>query len=112
VWFRVKVTSAASATPEIQLGLWNSTDSSFVSSTTYAPNQVTTGYVWYRVAHAVTPTATKSMRFRAVTTGTLATDWFVDEAVLLPLTLTADNRGPQDLWQAFAYDRSVRMVRP
>jgi hypothetical protein len=112
VWFRVKVTSAASAVAEMQLGLWNSTDSVFVSSTTYAPTGVTTAYAWYRVANGVTPTATKSMRFRAVTTGTLATDWFIDEAVMVPKTLTADNRGPQDLWQAFAYDRSTRLIRP
>lgn len=112
VYFRVKVTSAAGAAAEMTLGLWNSTDSVFVSSTTYRANQVTTGYVWYKVAAAVTPTATKSMRFRAVTALTLGTDWFIDEAVMVPLTLTADNRGPQQIYQQWAYDRSTRMVRP
>jgi len=111
VWFRVKVTSAAGGSDEMKLGLYNSTDSSFVSSTTYKPNQVTTSYAWYRAAAGVTPTATKSMRFRAETVATIGTDWFVDEAVLLPLTLTTDKRGPQEIWQQFQYDRSTRLIR-
>jgi hypothetical protein len=113
LWMRIKVTSAASATVQMQLGLWNSTDSTFVNSTTYAPNQFTTSYAWYKICSAVTPTATKSMRYRAVVAANPTnTDWFIDEAVLVPLTLTTDNRGPQQLYQQFAYDRGARMVRP
>ena len=111
VWFRVKVTSAAGAAAEMQLGLWNLTDSVWMGSTTYKANQVTTAYAWYKVAAGITPTAGKSMGPRALTALTLGTDWFIDEVAIVPKTLTADNRGPQDLWQQFMYDRSVRMVR-
>lgn len=109
VWFRVRVTSAAGSTGEMQLGLWNSTDSTFVASTTYAANQSGTSYGWLRVAHAVTPTAAKNMRFRAVTTGTLGTDWFIDEACLVPLS--GGNLLPQDLWQQDIDIRTPRLVR-
>lgn len=109
---RVKVTSAAGSSNEMKIGLYNSTDSTYVASTTLKPNQVTTGYAWYTVAAGVTPTAAKSMRFRAETVATIGTDWFIDEAVLLPLTLSGAHNGPQDIAQQFQWDRSTRLVRP
>lgn len=114
VWFRVKVTTNVGSNAEMTLGLWNATDSIFVpaGSTTFNRTAMTTSYAWYRAAAAVTPTATKSMRFRAVTALTLGTDWFIDEAVMVPLTLTVDNRGPQQVYTQFAYGRDVRMIRP
>lgn len=66
--------------------------------------------VWLRAATNVTPTAAHNMRFRCVTTATLGTDWFIDEAVMVPKTLV--NNGPQEIAQQFAYDRGVKMVRP
>jgi hypothetical protein len=81
-----------------------------VSSTTYKPNQVTTSYAWYTVAAGVTPTIAKSMRFRAETVATIGTDWFIDECALVPLTLTTDHTGPQEIFTQFLYDRSTKMV--
>lgn len=111
LWVRMRVTSAAGSSNEMQIGLWDSTSSAFVSSTTYKPNQVTTGYVLYRVCTAVTPTASHNMRFRAVTVATIGTDWWVDEAFLVPKSLTTALTGPQDLWQQFGYGASVALVR-
>lgn len=112
-WFRVRVTSAASNTAQMQLGLWDVTAGAFVAAgqTTYKPNQSAVTYAWLQAGIAFTPTAGHSMRFRAVTTATLGTDWFIDEAVLVPASLSADNRGPRDLWQQFLYDQSVRLTR-
>lgn len=114
VWFRVKVTSNVGSAAEMTLGLWDATSSAFVpsGSTTFNRTAMTTTYSWERAATAVTPTATHNMQFRAVTALTLGTDWFIDEAVLLPKTLTAANTGPQDIFQQWLYDRKARMVRP
>jgi hypothetical protein len=85
---RVRLASVASGTSQMQIGLWNSTDSVFVASVTLAPNAaLLTGsivYIWIDVTGLVTPTATKNMRFRAVTTATTTTDWFFDQAALVP----------------------------
>lgn len=112
VWFRVKVTSAAGSSAEMNLGLWDSTSSAFVGFTAFKANQSGTSYGWLRAATAVTPTAGHNMQFAAGTAATLGTDWFIDEAVLVPHTLTAANTGPRDIWQQFAFDRSARLVRP
>src|SRR5205807_2321906 len=109
VWFSVKVTSAAGSASEMKLGLYNSTDSAFVASTTYKANQVTTGYAWYKVATGVIPTATKNMRFRAETAATIGTDWFIDEAVLAPTTSTTSYSTPQDVFAQFSQDRTTRI---
>ena len=112
LWVRMKTTVATSATAQLQIGLWDATSSAFVTSTTYAPNQTTTGYQWYRVAASVTPTATHNMQVRAVTTATTTDAWQIDESALVPHTLSAANTGPQEQWQHFTYDRSTRLVRP
>ena len=113
VWARIRVTANASSTNQIQIGWYNITGSAFIGSTTYAPNAFTTGYLWYRVVAGVTVGANASEGFRAISvTNNAATDFWLDEMVLAPHTLTAANTGPQDIWQQFAYDRGVRMVRP
>lgn len=115
VWFRLKVTSNASSTAQMQLGLWDATAGSFVSSSTYAPNIATTSYAWYHVSGGspITPTAGHNMQFRAVTTATLTTDWFIDEAVLLPIKSATLGQGnfPADLYAQWAFDRVTNLVR-
>lgn len=119
VWFRVRVTSAAGSTGEMTLGLWDATAGAFVTfaSTTFAANQASTSYVWLRAntgsgLAGVTPTAGHQMRFRAVTAGTLGTDWFIDEAVLLPrYTSSAGSPNfPGDLWAQTSFDLRSRWV--
>lgn len=108
--FRVRVTSAAGAAAEMTLGLWDVTASAFVASTTFKANQAGTIYSWLVAASAITPTAGHNMQFRAVTALTLGTDWFIDEAVLLPRTLTAQNNGPQDIAQQWLFDRDQELI--
>lgn len=112
LWVRMKATTHTSATAQLQIGLWDATSAAFVASTTYAPNQVTGSYAWYRVAASVTPTATHNMQVRAVTTATTTDAWQLDESALVPHTLTTADSGPQDIWQAWMFDRSARLIRP
>lgn len=109
IWVRMKVTSAAGGSNEMQIGWWDNDTSAFVSSTTYKPNQVTTGYLWYKVASLVTPTATKNMRFRAVTVATIGTDWFIDEACAIPRTTSSGANGVNQISDQFFADLSVQM---
>jgi hypothetical protein len=113
VWVRIKVTSAAGVTPEMQVGLFDSTAGSYTVSTTYRANQVGIGYAWYRAGTGFTPTASHVMLFAAGAAATLGTDWFIDEFALVPIQMGLGfHDWPRDIWQQFAYDRSVRMVRP
>lgn len=106
MWVRLKVTSAASSTAQMQIGLWDVTSAGFVASTTLAPNQASTSYVWIRVVANTFPTASHNMQFRAVTTATLGTDWFIDEAALVPKISQAQGVGdaPGDLFTEFLFD--------
>lgn len=113
IWFRMKVTTNVGSNLEMTVGLWDNIAAAYVAggSTTFNRTAMTTAYVWYRAGAGVTPTAGNAMRFRAVTALTLGTDWFIDEAVMVPLTLSGANTGPQDIWQQFRHDRSVKMMR-
>jgi hypothetical protein len=182
LFFRVKVTSIASTTQQMQLGLWDSVGITYIGNSTsiYAPSQLSTAYGWVKansrivtdgvlngtttvtsatanfssvdtgkaftavgvpagavingvtnattitlnIAATVTASAvtlnigagflitgTHVLSYRAVTTATTGTDFFFDEVVLVPRQLTTGVMGPQDLWQQFMYDRSVRLVR-
>lgn len=113
VWVRLKVTSAAGAVAEMQIGLRNTVTGAFVagSSTTLRANQAAVGYTWVRVATGLVLPAANTIHFAAVPAATLGTDWFIDEAMLAVLTLSSDHRGPQELWQQFLPDLSVVQVQ-
>lgn len=117
IWFRARVTSITSTVGEMTLGLWNATTSAFVagSSTTVAPSAVSTSYVWLRVntSGMIQPTAGNNMQFRAVTGATLVTDWFIDEAVLVPRRSPNYGEGnfPADIWTQFRFDRIAAWAR-
>lgn len=110
VAFRVRVLSAASAVAEMEFALWDVTAAAIVGAgTILAPSGVGTTYVWMRTSVAISPpTNGHTLQFRARATGTLLTDWFVDQAVLLPKSLTAVSDGPQDLAQQFLFERTTR----
>lgn len=118
LWIRLRLTSLASSTVQMQFGLWNSTDSVFVpsGSVTWAPNNGNlaggTSYIWVKVAAGVTPTATKSMRVRAVTTATLTTDWFFDQSALIPSRSSVLGQGnfPADIWAQMMGRRRQQLV--
>jgi len=114
IWFRIKVTSNVGSAAEMTVGLWDASSTIFVpsGSTTLNRNAMTTSYAWYRAATSVVPTAGHNMQFQAVTSLTLGTDWFVDEAVMVPKSIVTSLNGPQEIWESFMFDRSARMVRP
>lgn len=112
VWMRIKVTATGASSLEMTAGLWDNTAGAYYAggSVTLNRNAMSTGYIWVKVG-SVTITGTNQVRFRAITALTLTTDWFIDEAVLLPKTITGDKTGPQDLWSQFAYQTDPRLVR-
>lgn len=120
-WYRVRVTSAAGSAAEMQLGLWDDDggggSGAYVTggSTTYRANQWSTSYTWLKVnpTTPVTPVAGHRMRFRAVTALTLGTDWFIDEAALVPISSATTGVGdfPGDIWSQFGFDRVTSLVR-
>ena len=71
-------------------------------------------YTWFNAVATLTLNGTQTFQFRmdSSTLSAASMDWFVDEAVLVPLQLTTADNGPQDLAQQFLHDRTVRMVRP
>jgi hypothetical protein len=83
VWYRVRVASAGGTTPEMTLGLWD-VAGTWVGSTEYQANQASTSYRWLKVAADVTPNSGHAVVFIASFNNRLGTDWYVDEAVMLP----------------------------
>ena len=83
LWYRVKVTNAAGATPEMWLGLWDQ-GGTWAASTVYKANQFGTSYSWAKVASGITPTPGHSVQLQASYVLRLRTDWYIDRAVLVP----------------------------
>jgi hypothetical protein len=78
VWFRVRVTRTTGDKPEMTLGLWDYTAWRWVGSTAYQANQVATG---------VTPDPGHRVVYIAefaTHVSPLSTDWYIDEAVIVP----------------------------
>jgi hypothetical protein len=84
VWYRVRVASTAGATPEMTLGLWDDTSQKWLGSTVYRANQAGTDYRWLKVAADITPLRAHYVVFIASFRDRLGTDWYVDDAVILP----------------------------
>jgi hypothetical protein len=90
LWYRVRVANAASARPEMTLGVWDGTGRGWVGSKTFAPNQVGSTYSWVKVSTGLHPMPEHFVQFQASFTAqfgpaTLSTDWFVDEAAMVPI---------------------------
>ncbi len=113
VWVRLRVTSNASSTVQMQIGMYDATGGAWITTNTYAPNAFATTYAWYRTGTGISIPAAHNVYFAASNNQGVSTntDWWIDEFALVPKKLTTDNRGPQDLWQEFIYDRSVRLIR-
>lgn len=108
VWFRMKVTAQNSAVAQFTGGIYGNGVSYF---STFSPNQLTTSYAWYKVISDRALNGTQANNFFVSTAATATTDWFVDEAIIVPRKLSVDRSGPLDLWQHFDYDRDTKMVR-
>jgi hypothetical protein len=120
IWARVRVTSAASATIQLRLGLYNAITGWVAGGySDYAPSAFPVAYgpsAWVRVATAYTPAAANNHSLRAEgITNAAATDFWVDEMVVVPKRLylgtTSLQAGPQDVWQQWLHNLEVRMVR-
>jgi hypothetical protein len=115
IFVRVRVTSVAGATPEMTLGVLDTVTSTFVAggAATFAANQVSTSYVWLQVTggSSMQLPAGHSLVFLANVSSTLGTDWFIDEAVLVPDNLGSPLIcGPNDIFKEFAFDRQTRVI--
>lgn len=96
VWFRVRVKTPSGLTPEMTLGLWD-VAGGWVGSNVYQANQLGADYRWVKVATDVTPVPGNSVVFLASFQGSLGTDWYVDEAVMLPTGKAYPPSRPQNL---------------
>jgi hypothetical protein len=84
VWYRVRVTDAKRATTEMTMGVWDNQAQAWLASPRYSANQISTSYTWIRVAAGVTTVPRHTIHFLASFTYRLGTDWYVDEAVMVP----------------------------
>jgi hypothetical protein len=84
VWYRARVTRDTSTAPEIILTLTDVTAQKYAASRTFAPNQAGTTYRWLQVDSNVVPVGEHLMRFQINIQATLSTDWYLDEAIMVP----------------------------
>jgi len=84
IWYRVRVTSNVGTVPQIILTLTDLSANVYAGSTTFKPSQASTTYGWLLVASNVTPTSGHRVRFQINTSAELSTDWFIDQAVMVP----------------------------
>lgn len=117
VWYRVRVTSSSGSTPEMTLGILDLTTAQFVagSSTTFPAGSFATSYLWKK-ANSTSPVfmpVGHQVQFLANTAATLGTDWFIDEAALVPIDMIPSMNslsGPHNLFSAFAFDRQTKVI--
>lgn len=84
LWYRVRVASKSGTTPQIILTLTDISAGSYAASSTFKPSQANTEYSWLLVASNVVPTSGHRVRFQINVSVGLTTDWYVDEAVMVP----------------------------
>jgi hypothetical protein len=86
VWFRVRATDTSGDTPEMALGVIDVTTQSYVAATTFKPDQIRSSYGWVRAITGMVQRPGDRLMFVAVNPNAapLSTDWFVDEALMLP----------------------------
>jgi hypothetical protein len=84
VWYRVRVTDASSSTTEMTLGVWDDQAQAWLVSPGYSAKQIGTTYVWIRVATGISTIPRHTIHFLASFIYRLGTDWYVDEAVMVP----------------------------
>lgn len=110
VVIRARVTSAASALTQMTFAVHNTDLGGAVLSANLAANAFAVGYTLVTLG---TFTANGTQRYHTYAQfaygGTaLATDWFIDEILILPITLTGFKDGPQELAQQFLFERTTR----
>jgi len=86
VWFRMKAASTTGSASEISLGLFDTTAWTWVGGSRYSPSQAGSTYRWVRAATGAVPIPGDQLAFVSEFNShrPATTDWFVDEAVMLP----------------------------
>jgi hypothetical protein len=84
VWYRVRVSDHSAKTAEMLLTVVDVDAGKYMSSASFSPSQVGTGYRWMLVASNVTPASGHSLRFQTNIAAQLTTDWYIDAAVMVP----------------------------
>ena len=93
VWYRVRVSDSSGGLQEMTLGVWDGTAPGWVVKKAYASSQFGPSYSWVKVASGIFPPDQHFIRFQAsfisqTEPTTVRTDWFIDEAALLPIGST------------------------
>jgi hypothetical protein len=86
VWYRVRVTDASGKTPEMKLGLFDTSSWDWLGASTYPASQLTPMYGWVRVARDVAINPDHKLQFLSQfsnLSSPLSTDWFIDRAVMV-----------------------------
>jgi len=89
LWYRVRVSRSTVAEPQMKLGTWDEQAGGWVGSNIYGASQIGTDYSWIRVAHSVTAPPGHPLQFLASFSNRLSADWYVDDAVLVPISTEA-----------------------
>ncbi|HUZ30251.1 MAG TPA: hypothetical protein VMU90_13460, partial [Solirubrobacteraceae bacterium] len=86
VWFRMRAAGTTGRAPEISLGLFDTTAWAWVGGSRYSPSQAGNTYQWVRATTGAAPIPGHQLAFVSEfnSHSPATTDWFVDEAVMLP----------------------------
>jgi hypothetical protein len=66
------------------LGLWDDKTNGWVVGTSYSSDQLSTRYQWIKVASGISPDPGHTYHFLAAATYRVGTDWYIDEALMVP----------------------------
>jgi hypothetical protein len=84
IWFRVRVSSTVGGQAEMILTLTDVTASRYVVARTFKPSEASVTYRWLLVASSVKPPGADMVRFQTNIAAKLSTDWYVDQAAMVP----------------------------
>jgi hypothetical protein len=87
VWYRARVADNGGGSPEMTLGVFDLTTQSWIGGTTYRARTLRSSYGWVKAVTGMVQRSDDHLVFGAefdARSGQLRTDWFIDEAVILP----------------------------
>jgi hypothetical protein len=84
IWYRARVADGSSRTPEMLLTVVDLQSNRYMGAASFSPSQVGTTYRWMLVASNVTPASNHTIRFQTNIATQLSTDWYIDQAALVP----------------------------
>jgi hypothetical protein len=84
IWYRVRVADNVGKKPEMLLTVVDLAAGRYIGAASLSPNQVGTASRWILVASNITPITNHPMRFQTNIAAQLSTDWYIDEAAMVP----------------------------